>query len=89
MKLKEAMEIIGNKPKGFMVHFEKVQGSILASDYFPDKHGGEALIKTELEAWELAERFAEVTFGKCIDIYVIDHTFSPVKDYALKKIINR
>lgn len=71
-----------NNKKGFMVSFEKSNGSILASDHFPDKHAGEALIKTEKEAWKLAKRFADSTDKDTyVNIYVTDHTFSPVKNY--------
>ena len=89
MKLSEALEIIDDKPKGFMVSFECKLGRILTSDYFPDKHAGEPLIETEAEAWELARSFAEKTKGKYINIYVINHEFSPVPGYESKKIENR
>ena len=89
MKYKEALKIMESEPKGYMVHFEKVEGSFLWSDHFPDKHAREELIKTESEAWDLARRFAEKTFGKCVNIYVIDETFSPVYDFRYKEIINR
>ncbi len=90
MKMQEAMNIINNKPKGFMVSLEWVKsGGILASDHFPDKHGGETLIPTEWEAWELADRFARVTRGLAVNIYVVDDTFKPVEEYKKRKIINR
>lgn len=86
MKLKEAMSIIDEKEKGFMVSFEVREGSILKSDYFPDKHSGEDLITTEDEAWELARRFADATDKNYVNIYVIDKNFSPVKGYHQKKL---
>lgn len=89
MKFEEAMKIIDNKSKGYMVSFERVEGSVLASDHFPDKHGGETLIETEAEAWRWASKFALATYGKCVNIYVTDDTFSPVKGYCEKKIKNR
>lgn len=87
MKMKEAMAIIDAKEKGFMVHFEKVEGGILGSDYFPDKNTGEDLIKTEGEAWELARRFANATSPKeYVNIYVVDNKFYPVSGYERKKL---
>jgi hypothetical protein len=86
MKLQEALDIINKK--GFMVSFEKRDGSILRSDHFPDKHAGEKLISTEEEAWELANKFANATDETYVNIYVIDSTFSPVKNY-IKYILRR
>lgn len=91
MKFQDAKDIISGKSNkiGFMVHFEHVEGGMLKSDYFPDKHAGERLIETEGEAWELARKFAKKTRGKCVNIYVIDEHFSPVKEYKNKEIKNR
>ena len=86
MKMKEAMEII-NGNKGFMVSFEHVEGGLLRSDYFPDKD--EKLIDSESEAWLLAHSFAAKTKGRCVDIYVVDNSFCPVKGFEKKKITNR
>ena len=89
MKTQDAMDMINNKPKGFMVHFERCGDGFLRSDYFPEKHDGEPLIETEHEAWELANRFAKATKGSTCNVYVIDHTFSPVKGYKDREIVNR
>lgn len=88
MKYEKAMEIINGKP-GYMVHFERIEGSCLSSDYFPDKHAGEDLIETEYEAWELARAFAQKTVGMCVNIYVIDSDFCPVESYKDNYIKNR
>ena len=90
--MKEAKAIITNGLKekvkkekmGFRVHFEKKEGHILASGYFPDK--GEPLIKTEDKAWELAHKFAKATSEKeYVNIYVINGVnFVPVGGYASK-----
>lgn len=88
MRLVEALAIIKGRPNlGFMVHCMKrhTSGSILATEYFPDKDAGEELIQTEDEAWDLAEQFAEKTKGEYIDIYVVNSSFTRVDD---KKIIN-
>jgi hypothetical protein len=89
MTMQEAMDIINNKPKGYMVVFEWIDGSILKSDYFPDGDGGEKLIEAEWEAWELANRFAKVTKGRTCNIYVVDDKFSPVEGYEDRQIANR
>lgn len=90
MKLDAAMKIMNpaykNENTGFMVSFEIREGGVLRSDYFPDKHSGEQLIETEEEAWELARKFASSTNKTYVNIYVIDHTFSPVRGYENKKI---
>ena len=59
---------------------------VVFSHHFPDKHGGEPLIKTEEEAWRLANRFASATGNDIVNIYVVDSQWSPVKDYNLKRI---
>ena len=76
MKLEKALEIIGEKEKGYMVSFEVSGGGVLRSDHFPDKHAGEPLIETEGEAWELAEKFAKSTGNEVVNIYVIDNSDS-------------
>ena len=92
MKYEKAMAIINTKrqPKGYMVSFEKVNGGILASDHFPDKHAGEPLIKTESEAWTLAQKFANATEPEeYVNIYVIDDNFNPVNKYFEKTKIKK
>jgi len=87
MKLKTAMNIIEEKEKGFMIHFELKGGGLLHSDHFPDKHAGEDLFETEEEAWVLAKRFANATDSKqYVNIYVIDNNFVPVTAYEAKTI---
>lgn len=86
MKYQEALDII-NKKKGYMVSFEKRIGHTLHSDHFPDKHGGEDLIRSIDEAWNLARAFARATDPmEIVNIYVIDETFSPIVGYAKSKI---
>lgn len=89
MKLKDAKRIIfeGMKPRGYRVHFERVEGRILASDYFPER--GEPLIEHEEEAWTLAMQFAAATVGNKVNIYVVDERWSPVPGYEKRKINNR
>lgn len=89
MEHQEALDIIHNKPKGFMVHFEWHGDGFLRGDHFPAKHAGEALIPTEWEAWELANRFARATKGRTCNLYVMDDDFNPVKDYKKREIVNR
>lgn len=91
MLMCEAMQIIEREPEppGYMVSFERVEGMFLASDHFPDKHQGEPLIPTEEEAWDLAQRFAAKTVGRCVNIYVVAHDFHPVPGYRDRMIPNR
>lgn len=90
MKLAAAVEIMrrGIEPSGYRVHFEHVAGSFLRSDYFPDR--GEQLLPTEEAAWALAEQFAAQTYGRCVNIYVVNgDDWTPVPSYAERKIVNR
>lgn len=88
--MQEALDIINNeKESGYMVHFEHAESIFLRSDCFPDKNAGEKLIATEEEAWHLARKFAAKTFGKCVNIYVVDANFRPVQFYKDKIIVNR
>lgn len=89
MRWTDALEIIEReeKPSGFRVHFEKVEVGILATDYFPDSK--ETPIASEESAWRYAMKFAANTFGKYVNIYVVDSRYCPVKGYDEKIIINR
>lgn len=90
MEMEEAKEIIeGKELEGYMVHFEHAGDGFLRSDYFPDKHAGEELIETEEKAWDLACQFAQKTYGKCVNIHIVDASFCPVKGYEGKQIKNR
>ena len=92
MKMQDAMKIMQDAPRlpGFMVHFQRVDGCMLASDYFPDVHSGEEPIQTEEQAWQMATQFAAKTRKRCVNIYVIHRAdFTPVADYAGRKIENR
>lgn len=88
MKMREAMAVINGQPEpvGYQVSFERVCGSVLVGDYFPANN--EPPIPTEEEAWDLARKFAAVTYGQCVNLYVTeDHL--PVANYKDKLIINR
>ncbi len=91
MKMSEAMEVIEGKWElaGYMVSFSHAGDGFLRSDHFPDKHAGEKLIPTEIEAWRLANSFAAATKGRCVNIYVVDSRFCPVNGYKDKLIENR
>jgi hypothetical protein len=88
MKMQEALAII-NKTNGYMVTFEWVKDGLLTSDYFPDKDLGDILFATEDKAWEWAQKFADKTWGRCVNIYVIDSVFQPVLGYKERTIRNR
>ena len=89
MKMLDAWKIItlGIQPKGYRVHFEEKDGNILPTDYFPDR--GEPLIDSEERAWEFAKLFAKKTVGKCVNVYVVDDTWKPVKSAKSREISNR
>lgn len=90
MKLAEAVTIIrehAERSKGYRVHFERVEGKFLVSDYFPEFN--EPLIETEERAWNLAEQFALATYERMVNVYVVDDRFCPVAGYATRKIANR
>jgi hypothetical protein len=87
--MQEALDLINNKPKGYMVSFEWCGDGFLRSDHFPDKHAGEKLIESESQAWELAESFALAMKGKVCNLYVVGHDFRPVENYRVRYIVNR
>ena len=89
MKMQEAIDIMNDKPKGFMVHFEWRDGKFLRGDYFPDKHAGEQLIESEDEAWRMAEKFAKKMQGKIVNVYVVNSMFCPISNYRERMIMNR
>ena len=81
MKMREALDIIDGKPRGYMVSFERREGCMLGSGHFPDKYAGEPLIESEWQAWDLARRFAATAPPEYIHICVIGHDFVPLKGY--------
>lgn len=88
MKLSDALQII-NKGKsgthGFRVHFEKHVKCFYKADYFPDRD--EPPLKTEAEAWELAQKFSVAADSSYSNIYVVDgKTRKPVEGYLEKKL---
>jgi hypothetical protein len=90
MKLAEAKKIIyegGLQPRGYRVCFERVDGRLLCTDYFPERN--EYLIDYEEEAWELARQFANATRNRCVNIHVVDDQYRPVPGYEKRRIINR
>lgn len=90
MKLAQAVEIIrrGPQPSGYRVHLEHLEGRFLRSDYFPD--GNEPPLPTEESAWTLAEQFAAQTYGRCVNLYVVNaDDWTPVPGYEGRKIVNR
>lgn len=92
MELKEAMKRIGAgwvaRPKGFRVRFERRQGETWVPDAFPSE--GEALLTSDVMAWELARRFAEATRkgtpgeaeGDIAGITVVDEKGRPMMFYG-------
>lgn len=81
--------IIHNGEKGFMVRFYEANEGTLIENHFPEGEKGEPLIPTEKRAWELATQFASKMKNKCVDIYVINDVFLPVKNHKQFMIKNR
>jgi hypothetical protein len=72
---------------GYRVHFEKREGAILASDYFPERD--EPSIQNVEEAWDLAEKFASIDPSRYVNVYVVQaFDWVPVPDYN-KRALNR
>jgi hypothetical protein len=84
MRLNEAKKIIyeGIKPRGYRVSFERLDRHILKGDHFPDRD--EPMIQYEEEAWELAAKFAAITKGRNVNVYVVDDQWRPVPGYEAK-----
>ncbi len=95
MLMSEALNIILKglnppvDPKGYMVSYEKAENRMLYSGYFPDKDAGDTLINTEEIAWIVAKAFAEKSWRKYVNIYVVDSHFHPVHNYEDRLIKNR
>ena len=89
MQMRDAIRIIENGCLGYMVEFEEIFNGKNFRGRFPDKDAGEPLIETEEKAWEMAEKFAAKTFGKYVNVHVVDENFVPVKDYTVRMIENR
>ena len=89
MKLADALLIIDQPAPetGYRVRFERVDGNFLRGDHFPER--GEPLIASEEQAWQLAIRFAAATVGRCVNVYVVDGAWSPVRSYRERMIENR
>lgn len=71
-------------PGGYMVHFEKIVGRCLHSDYFPERE--EEPIETVEMAWELARQFSAADKkNEYKNIYVVNaDNFTPVAGYREK-----
>lgn len=73
---------------GYRVHFEEKDGKILTSGCFPDRN--EPALPTEEIAWAYARAFANKhTYGRFINIYIVDRQWRPVDGYREKMIVNR
>jgi len=87
MRLEAAKNMMKRRQRGFRVSFDWLEPPFLRSDHFPERD--EPLIKTEIEAWRMAKNFAAATFGKTVNIYVVDHEWMLVNGYREKMIENR
>ncbi|MFO7740255.1 MAG: hypothetical protein R6V46_17370 [Desulfatiglandaceae bacterium] len=92
MKVSESLKVIDagwvRKPKGFRVHFQKMVGSELITDYVPGED--EAPLDSDVVAWRLAWKLAQATASdgteaeanELVNIYVVDDMGHPVKFYG-------
>jgi hypothetical protein len=86
MKFRTAMGMIEKNGHGYRVSFERRNGASLTGDYFPERD--EMPICTELEAWDLARRFA-IARDDAVNVYVIrGDNFVPVDGYE-RQVIRR
>lgn len=82
MDLQRVLDIISGKDsRGFIVAFDRKKGKILHGDWLPM---GSPSFRTESEAWEMAEKFAEKTRCECINIRVLRADFSNVSDRVIE-----
>jgi len=74
MRLLEVKDIIEkSNVKGYCVHFEHIEGSLLKGDFYPDVRNGEQPFFDRVEAIESGIEFAAATKGKTCNFYLIDH----------------
>lgn len=84
MRMNEAKALI-DRAAGYRVSFERREGHLLISDYFPERN--EPPIADEGDAWKLARGFAMVDPLVYVNVYVIHaEDFSPVAGYDAKKL---
>ena len=92
MRIQDALrEIAGlaEGPQGWIVVFTRPVGGkrdkgrifVIQQDQFPDVDAGEKPIRTEEEAWALAEAFAAKTVGWTRDVMAVPHPF-PIGGYS-------
>lgn len=84
MKITEAREMM-RKAAGYRVHFERREGGMLVSDYFPERDEP-AIVDLE-DAWKLAEHWATVDPEVYVNVYVVNALdWTPVAAYELRKL---
>ncbi len=81
MKLATAMQIIDQShpesPKGFRVHFDRIEGSLRHGDFFPERD--EEPFDNQEATWQMAQMFARTAPKQYVNIYVIHALdFTPV-----------
>ena len=84
MKMAEARQLLVAH-NGFRIHFERREGGMLCSDFFPDRDEP-AIVELE-DAWKLAREFAAVDPSKFVNVYVIQAwDYAPVAGYLSRKL---
>jgi hypothetical protein len=83
MKLSDVKTAIEAK-HGYLVHFEKIEGSTLAADYFPEASSGEEPFETVEDAVAMGAEYAKATKGKTCNFYLVrSDNFKPVNGWNL------
>ena len=84
MKILHAKKLM-QQNAGYRVHFEKREGGMLASDFFPDRD--EPPIIDLEDAWKLAEGWSKVDANIYVNVYVTNALDScPVENYQLRRL---
>lgn len=84
MKMLDAKKLM-EKAAGYRVHFERRNGGMLESDYFPERDEP-AIVDLE-DAWKLAAQWAKVDPQVYVNIYVINgFDWCPVPNYQQRRL---
>lgn len=86
MNIEGLKQLIFEIPCGFRVSFERRENGMLKGDHYPERH--EPLIPFEDIAWAWAERIAKINPSYIVNVYVVDHEFSPVPGYKKRQLNN-
>lgn len=84
MRMLDAKNIM-RATAGYRIHFEKRDGGLLMSDYFPESD--EPPIADIDDAWNVAEQWAAVDPERFVNVYVVHALdWTPVHDYGQRRL---